>query len=78
MRRNLESMTLRVQELAPLLEPLSMDISAGFISIGGNRNPAAADWDVDGQRILAFGADNGIALWDPLVGKRGTHSNAHC
>jgi len=45
-----------------------MDVSAAFSSIGGNRNPAAADWDVDGLRLLAFGADNGIALWDPLVG----------
>ncbi|KAF2180950.1 RNA polymeras-like protein II Elongator subunit [Zopfia rhizophila CBS 207.26] len=43
-----------------------MDISAEFISIGGNRNPAAADWDAGGLRFLAFGADNSIALWDPL------------
>ncbi|KAF2710061.1 WD40 repeat-like protein [Pleomassaria siparia CBS 279.74] len=43
-----------------------MVISLDFFSIGGNRNPAAADWDVDGSRLLAFGADNCIALWDPL------------
>ncbi|KAH6625203.1 RNA polymeras-like protein II Elongator subunit [Boeremia exigua] len=42
-----------------------MNVSSEFISIGGNRNPAAADWDVNGSGILAFGADSGIALWDP-------------
>ena len=44
-----------------------MNVSPEFISIGGNRNPAAADWDEDGLGFLAFGADNSIALWDPLV-----------
>ncbi|KAF2821968.1 RNA polymeras-like protein II Elongator subunit [Ophiobolus disseminans] len=39
-----------------------MHVSSAFISIGGNRNPAAADWE---ERVLAFGADNSIALWDP-------------
>ncbi|KAF2789182.1 WD40 repeat-like protein, partial [Melanomma pulvis-pyrius CBS 109.77] len=43
-----------------------MDVSAGFFSIGGNRNPAAADWDTDGLQLLAFGADSCIALWNPL------------
>ncbi|KAF2278578.1 WD40 repeat-like protein [Westerdykella ornata] len=43
-----------------------MDISSEYISIGGNRNPAAAAWDVEGGSFLAFGADNAIALWDPL------------
>ncbi|KAF2126899.1 WD40 repeat-like protein [Dothidotthia symphoricarpi CBS 119687] len=42
-----------------------MEISCEFSSIGGNRNPAAADWDEDGLQLLAFGADNCIALWDP-------------
>ncbi|KAK7186045.1 RNA polymerase-like protein II Elongator subunit [Paraphaeosphaeria sporulosa] len=42
-----------------------MGISPEFISIGGNRNPAAADWDQDGGRLLAFGADNCIAVWEP-------------
>jgi elongator complex protein 2 len=41
-----------------------MDVSSAFISIGGNRNPAAADWDEGGLNLLAFGADNSIALWD--------------
>lgn len=38
-----------------------------YISVGGNRHPAAADWDHHGTGILAFGADNNIALWKPLV-----------
>ncbi|KAF2023380.1 WD40 repeat-like protein [Setomelanomma holmii] len=41
-----------------------MDILPEFVSIGGNRNPAAADWDEGGLRLLAYGADNSIALWD--------------
>jgi hypothetical protein len=44
-----------------------MDISPTFVSIGGNRNPAAADWDDGGLQMLAFGADNSIVLWDPQV-----------
>ncbi|CAN9259792.1 unnamed protein product [Alternaria alternata] len=42
-----------------------MNVSSEFISVGGNRNPAAADWDEAGSQLLAFGADNCIALWDP-------------
>ncbi|KAH8724145.1 RNA polymerase-like protein II Elongator subunit [Phaeosphaeriaceae sp. PMI808] len=42
-----------------------MNVSSVFVSIGGNRNPAAADWDEGGLQLLAFGADNTIALWDP-------------
>ncbi|CAG5159217.1 uncharacterized protein ALTATR162_LOCUS5472 [Alternaria atra] len=42
-----------------------MNASSEFISVGGNRNPAAADWDEAGSQLLAFGADNSIALWDP-------------
>lgn len=45
-----------------------MKASSEFISIGGNRNPAAADWDEAGKQLLAFGADDGVALWDPQVG----------
>lgn len=45
----------------------SMKISSEFISIGGNRNPAAADWDAAGLQLLAFGADASVALWDPQV-----------
>ncbi|EDU42781.1 elongator protein 2 [Pyrenophora tritici-repentis Pt-1C-BFP] len=42
-----------------------MNVTSEFISIGGNRNPAAADWDEAGLQLLAFGADNCVALWDP-------------
>ncbi|KAJ4351207.1 Elongator subunit elp2 [Didymosphaeria variabile] len=44
---------------------MTMSIAPEFISIGGNRNPAAADWDLHGSQLLAFGADNCIALWEP-------------
>lgn len=44
-----------------------MHVSPDFIATGGNRNPAAADWDDAGSQLLAFGADNNIALWDPQV-----------
>lgn len=44
-----------------------MNVDSEFISIGGNRNPAAADWDESGLQLLAYGADNCIALWDPQV-----------
>ncbi|KAJ4370281.1 Elongator subunit elp2 [Didymella sp. IMI 355093] len=57
-----------------------MDISTEFVSVGGNRNPAAADWDINGSGLLAFGADNCIALWDPLDERlRGVHAalNGH-
>jgi elongator complex protein 2 len=48
---------------------LSMNVSSAYISIGGNRNPAAADWDKGGSQLLAFGADNSIALWDPQASR---------
>jgi len=38
-----------------------------YISIGGNRYPAAADWTSHNGGIVAFGAGNHIALWNPLV-----------
>jgi hypothetical protein len=52
---------------APQQQPteIRMYIASAYISVGGNRNPAAADWDEDGLQLLAFGADNSIALWDP-------------
>ncbi|CBX98561.1 hypothetical protein IAQ61_007812 [Plenodomus lingam] len=46
-----------------------MKLSSDFISTGGNRNPAAADWDEGGSQLLAFGADDCVALWDPQNGK---------
>ncbi|PWY83048.1 6PF2K-domain-containing protein [Aspergillus heteromorphus CBS 117.55] len=41
-----------------------VSITTEYISAGGNRHPAAADWDVQ-SGVLAFGADNNVALWDP-------------
>ncbi len=46
---------------------MRMSVSLDFVSIGGNRNPAAADWDQNGSELLAFGADDGVALWDARV-----------
>jgi elongator complex protein 2 len=43
------------------------NVTIDYISVGGNRHPAAADWDRGNSGLLAFGADNNIALWDPLV-----------
>ncbi|KAG0160429.1 hypothetical protein PDIDSM_7958 [Penicillium digitatum] len=40
-------------------------VETDYISVGGNRHPGAADWDVQ-TGVLAFGADNNVALWDPL------------
>lgn len=42
-------------------------VATEYISVGGNRHPGAADWDVR-SGLLAFGADNNVALWDPSVG----------
>jgi elongator complex protein 2 len=47
-------------------------ISLDYISTGGNRHPAAADWDPNPSGAVAFGADNNIALWNPLVGTCGS------
>ncbi|KAJ5545368.1 hypothetical protein N7461_007672 [Penicillium sp. DV-2018c] len=40
-------------------------VTTDYISVGGNRHPGAADWDVQ-TGVLAFGADNNVALWDAL------------
>ncbi|KAK0790112.1 Elongator subunit elp2 [Friedmanniomyces endolithicus] len=37
-------------------------VSLGYIAAGGNRHPSAADW---APGLLAFGAGNNIALWNP-------------
>jgi elongator complex protein 2 len=37
-----------------------------YVSVGGNRQPSAADWDLDTGE-LAFGADQDVALWKPIV-----------
>ena len=39
-----------------------------YIAVGGNRHPAAADWD-PGTGIVAFGSRNNIAIWRPLVSR---------
>lgn len=43
-----------------------VSITTEYISVGGNRHPAAADWNLH-SGLLAFGADNNVALWDPTV-----------
>lgn len=43
-----------------------VSITTEYISVGGNRHPAAADWDRQ-SGVLAFGADNNVALWVPTV-----------
>lgn len=40
--------------------------SLDYISAGGNRHASAADWDRS-SGVVAFGADQNIALWKPLV-----------
>ncbi|PYH66070.1 6PF2K-domain-containing protein [Aspergillus vadensis CBS 113365] len=51
-----------------------VSITTEYISVGGNRHPAAADWDVQ-SGVLAFGADNNVALWDPRESsQRGVYS----
>ncbi|KAK8151136.1 elongator protein 2 [Phyllosticta citrichinensis] len=40
--------------------------TTNFIAAGGNRNPSAADWDPNGSGLLAYGAGNNLALWNPL------------
>lgn len=45
---------------------LMVSITTDYISAGGNRHPTAADWDVQ-SGVLAYGADNNVALWDPRV-----------
>ncbi|RHZ47668.1 Elongator subunit ELP2 [Aspergillus thermomutatus] len=51
-----------------------VSITTEYISVGGNRHPAAADWDVQ-SGVLAFGADNNVALWDPRdTSQRGVYA----
>ncbi|KLJ12455.1 elongator complex protein 2 [Blastomyces silverae] len=46
------------------MAPSTLTARAEYISVGGNRHTSAADWD-ENTGILAFGADNNVALWDP-------------
>ncbi|KAB8237838.1 hypothetical protein ETB97_012885 [Aspergillus alliaceus] len=51
-----------------------VSVASDYICVGGNRHPAAADWDVQ-SGVLAFGADNNVALWDPKdTFQRGVYS----
>lgn len=43
----------------------SQNVSVEYLSVGANRQTAVADWSQGG--LLAFGADNNIALWAPKV-----------
>lgn len=43
-----------------------VNVATEYISVGGNRHPGAADWDV-ASGVLAYGADNNVALWAPEV-----------
>ncbi|KAB8267659.1 6PF2K-domain-containing protein [Aspergillus minisclerotigenes] len=53
---------------------LMVSITSEYISVGGNRHPAAADWDIQ-SGVLAFGADNNVALWYPKdKSQRGVYS----
>ena len=46
------------------------EVTTEYVSVGGNRHSAAADWSTRAG-ILAFGADHNVALWRPL--KEDTH-----
>ncbi|KAK5113755.1 hypothetical protein LTR85_010772 [Meristemomyces frigidus] len=46
-----------------------------YIAAGGNRHPSAADW---ASGLLAFGAGNNVALWNPEDGRQnGIHALLH-
>lgn len=49
------------------LSRIMASVTTEYISAGGNRHPGAADWDAQ-TGVLAYGADNNIALWEPTVG----------
>lgn len=57
--------TTETSELAQSLANMA-SVTTDYISVGGNRHPGAADWDVQ-SGVLAFGADINVALWEPLV-----------
>jgi elongator complex protein 2 len=57
--------TTGTSKLAQVLASMA-SVTTDYISVGGNRHPGAADWDVQ-SGVLAFGADNNVALWEPLV-----------
>lgn len=50
---------------------------AEYISAGGNRHSAASDWST-ASGILAYGADQNVALWNPLdLSARGVFALLH-
>lgn len=52
------------------------EFQSQYIAAGGNRHPAAADWDpISG--LLAYGAENNVALWKPLVVLFSTFCSRH-
>jgi elongator complex protein 2 len=44
---------------------MTLPIGNIYTSAGGNRNSSAADWSATSS-LLAFGADQNVAIWDPL------------
>ena len=46
---------------------MTVKVTPKFTSIGGRPEPGTSDWDRSGSGLLAFAAENSIALWDPLV-----------
>lgn len=42
------------------------EFNSEYLAAGGNKHPAAADWDA-ASGLFAYGADNNVALWKPLV-----------
>lgn len=46
------------------LNILPNQMIADYISVGGNRQPHAADWNEDRQ-LVAFGANHCVAIWNP-------------
>ncbi|RAK96443.1 Elongator subunit ELP2 [Aspergillus ibericus CBS 121593] len=64
----------RISQQHSRLTSFMVSITSEYISVGGNRHPAAADWDVQ-LGVLAFGADTNVALWDPRdSSQRGVYS----
>lgn len=43
-----------------------IEFKSEYLAAGGNKHPAAADWDA-ASGLLAYGAVNNVALWKPLV-----------
>lgn len=45
-----------------------IEFKSEYLSAGGNKHPAAADWDAT-SGLLAYGTENNVALWRPLNDK---------